>query len=217
MRRPLGIKKQKATKSKKATQRLLRQTWAMLLAVATLISVPAAVFTFYPRMTVSPSGLFDDSNAYTETFTISNIGFLSFQNVSVGIGICSIKTVDGSFSVYPNGCPNDTAHLLISGGPSWDTPEIRQDEPFSIVLSDALNIPTEKYSAEHPNVIGGFQMMSALKAANIIVVVHFEPWPFSWELQRNFRFVAEEQPNRKIMWRAVPLSWRDIKLPLSRD
>jgi hypothetical protein len=188
-----------------------RQLMAIVLGAATLIGGISAVLFFWPRMTVTPSGLFDDSNAYSETFIVANTGFLAFEDMQVGIGICSIDTAKHDFGVTPNNCEGDSAHILI-GGPSWEAAELRRDEPFSIVLSDGLNVATEKYRAEHPNVISGFQMMSDLKAANVIVVVTFKPWPAWWKIHRSFRFVAEEQSNSKMMWRAVPLSWQKIEL-----
>jgi len=185
---------------------------ATILGVATLIGVAAAVIAFWPRMTVTPSGLFDESNAYSETFTVTNTGFLAFEDVQVEIGICTIETAKHDFEVSPNNCQGGFVKIAI-GGPPWWTSELRRDEPFSIVLSDGLNVPTEKYRAAHPNTIAGFQMMSELQAANVIVVVSFKPWPWPIATGRSFRFVAEEQSNGKIMWRAVPLSWKDIKLP----
>jgi hypothetical protein len=184
----------------------------IILGVATLIGVPAAVIAFWPRMTVTPSGLFDATNAYSETFTVANTGFLPFENVQVGIALCSIETVKNDFVVTGDPCADNNPRVMI-GSPSWWTPELRRDEPFSIVLSDNLNIATDKFRSTHPNSFMGTQMMSPLKAANVIVSVHFAPWPLPWRKIFNYRFVAKEQPNKQIMWRAIPLSWKDIALP----
>jgi hypothetical protein len=193
-------------------QAIVSRLTAILLGAATLVGGAAAVITFWPRMTVTPSGLFDESNAYSETFTIANTGFLALEDVQIGVGICTIDTAKHDFFVSPNNCDQTGPHMLI-GGPSWETPELRRDEPFSIVLSDGLNVATDKWRAAHPNVIAGFQMMSELTAANVIVAVTFKPWPLSWQITNRYRFVAEQQSNGKMMWRAVPLSWRNIKLP----
>jgi hypothetical protein len=37
-------------------------------------------------MTVTASEPFEESNAYSETFTVTNMGFLSFEDVNVGTG-----------------------------------------------------------------------------------------------------------------------------------
>jgi hypothetical protein len=163
-------------------------------------------------MTVTPTALFDESNAYSETFIAANTGFLPFEDVQLGVEICSIETEKHDFSVSPNNCDPSANHIVIAGPPWW-TPELRRDEPFSIVLSEGLNVASPKYRAAHPNVIAGFQMMSELKAANLIVVATFKPWPYPKPVTFNYRFVAEEQPNGKMMWRSVPFSWTNIKLP----
>jgi hypothetical protein len=203
---------QKAITPVKAKREWFRQAWAMILTIATLIGAPAAVVAFWPRMTVTAVGLHDESNAYSETFTIANIGFLQFKEVKVGIRLCNIETANNDVGMIPKGCPEGGPRMLL-GGPSWRTPELRRDEPFSIILSDELNMATDKYRAEHPTTIWSAKMMSALKAANVILVVFFRPWPMWFEIERDFRFVAEEQSDGKMMWRAVPLSWEKVDLP----
>jgi hypothetical protein len=190
----------------------VRSLIAIILGGATLIGVIPVVIIFWPRMTVAPSGLFDDSNAYSETFTMTNTGFLPFENVRAGIGLCSIETEKHDFGVTPNNCDETGPHLLL-GLPKWETPELRRDESLPIVLTDVLNTATDEWRANHPNVISSLQMISGLSAANIIVSVVFQPWPFTKILRYKYRFVAEKQSNGKMMWRAVPLSWINVKLP----
>jgi hypothetical protein len=192
--------------------RTVRPAWHALVSASVIVALVAFAVSVWPRMTVTASGLFDELNAYSETFTITNTGFLPFKNVLIGVGICSIDTTKHDFIVSPNNCEGGTARMLIGGEPSWSTPELRRDEPFSLILSDVLNIATDKYRAAHPTVVAGFKMMSALKAADIIVVVVFTPWPLPWKTEHNYRFVAEEQPNGRMMWRAVPLSWTPNRL-----
>jgi hypothetical protein len=195
----------------RARSTIVARLTAIILGVATLVGVPAAVIAFWPRVTVNPSGLFDDLNAYSVTFTTNNTGFLPFEDVRIGVGLCSIETAKRDLQVT-NNCKGDTVNIRITD-PSWWTPELKRDEPFSIVLSDKFNVATKKYRTANPNIAGSFQMLTELKAANVIIAVNFKPWPSPWEVERRFRFVAEEQPNEKMMWRAVPLSWQAIKFP----
>jgi hypothetical protein len=214
-RKPRGAQSQTpkpTTPAKELRSRPLGRLIAIILGLATLVGVPAAVIAFWPRMTVTASGLYDDSNAYSETFSVANTGFLPLEDVQVGIGICSIETEKLDFNVSKDNCFGEGAHIVIAGPPWW-TPELRRDEPFSIVLSDGMNVATEKYREAHPKIVGGIQMLSELKSANVIVTITSKPWPLWWTIRRGFRFVAEEQPNGKIMWRAVPLSWTNIQLP----
>jgi len=196
----------------KEQQSTLGRLSAIILGVATLAGVPAAVIAFWPRVTVVPSGLFDESNAYSEIFTITNTGFFAFEDMRIGIGICSVDTAKHDFYVTPNNCDETGPHVRL-GLPKWDTPELRREETFSIVLTDVITVATEEWKAAHPNVILSMQIASELRAANIIVAVNFEPWPLIQRIEKRYRFVAEEQPNGKMMWHAVPLSWKDIKLP----
>jgi hypothetical protein len=190
----------------------VRKIMTLTLGAATLIGgVPAAIF-FWPRMTVTPSGLFDESNAYSEIFTVTNTGYLPFEDVHMGLGICSIETVKKDFFVTGNNCDETGPYLMFTGA-SWYTPELVRDQPFQVVLTDALNLATDKYRAEHPKTVLGTQMMSPLKAMNAIFRVSFMPWPWPKYIAFRYRFVAEEQPNGKMLWRAVPLAWREIKLP----
>lgn len=182
--------------------------FAGVLAVCTILGA----IVLWPRMTATPSGLFDPSNAYSETFTVANTGFLSFKEMQIGIGLCAIETVKKDFFVTGDHCAGNDPHFMMSGL-AWATPELRRDETFSITLSDVLTLATEKYRADHPGVVGDTKMLSPLRAANIILKVTSKPWPWFWQTSFNYRFVAEEQPNQQIMWRAVPLSWKDINLP----
>jgi hypothetical protein len=204
----------KSTPKEKRLWTPIRRAAAAILAVATLIGGIVAALFFWPRMTMTTTGLFDESNAYSEQFTILNTGFLAFEDMHIGIGICSMETTDGpGIVVTPSGCPHDEPPRVLLSAASWQTPELRRDEPFSIVLTDALTIATDQWRKTHPNIIWSTQMMPPLKAANFIFRVSFRPWPSPKYIAFLFRFVAEQQPNGKILWRAVPLSWRAINLP----
>jgi hypothetical protein len=159
-----------------------------------------------------PRWLFDSSNAYSEIFTISNTGFFPLEELFIGFGICSIETEKNDFFVTPNMCANNAPRFLFTA-PSWRTPELRRDEPFSVVLSDSLNTASDQWRAAHPNVIIATQMMSPLKAANIIFHIGFKLWPWPKLIPFRYRFVAKQEPNGAILWRAVPLSWSEIKVP----
>jgi hypothetical protein len=190
----------------------IRRVTAVILGVSTIVGVPAAVIAFWPRMTVVPSGLVEETNAYSQIFTVTNTGFLPFEDMHMGLGICSIETEKHDFFISGDNCDAGGPRLLFTGS-SWQTPELRRDEPFTVVLTDALNTPTDRFRSEHPNVVLGTQMMSRLKAMNALFAVSFKPWPWPWHIRFRYRFVASEQPNGKVIWRSVPLSWKDIDLP----
>lgn len=209
-------KKQTATEPVKPKRGWLRQGLAILLGIATLIGVPAAAVEVWPRMTATVSDPADASNAYSVTFKVSNAGFLPFQDVTVAIGICAIETEQGEFEFHvpPDSCKNGRVPNVMFSPPSWSAPELDRDGAFEVRLTDIFNIETPQWRASHPNVIISGQMMPPLKGANFILDVSFKQLPLLWRDKRlHFRFVAEEQPDGKVRWREVPLSWQDVKLP----
>jgi hypothetical protein len=127
---------QRPMKSTGARLSIVGRLTAVILGVSTLIGVPAAVIVFWPRMTVTPAGLFDESNAYSQTFTITNTGFLAFEDIHMGLGICSIETVKKDFHVSEGNCDAGGPYVLFTA-PSWQTPELRRDETFVVVLTDS--------------------------------------------------------------------------------
>ena len=111
---------------------------AIVLGLATLIGVPAALIAFWPRLTVTASGLHNESNAYSETFMLTNVGFLPFENVRVAVELCSFKTAEDSMRV--SGCAtNDPSEIIGFTADGWNATEIRRDESLSVVLSDVLD------------------------------------------------------------------------------
>jgi hypothetical protein len=195
--------------------RARRPIWPIIAAVIALIGLPSSVFALWPRMTITTSGPFDDTNAYSESFTATNTSFIPLWNFDIAIGFCDIETAKDDFAVF-NNCKNEQniPHMLV-GDLSWNAPILARDEPFTITLTDELTTPTEKYRAQHPHVIGGWKTISALKGANAVVIATFQPWIIpcwswisEWVCVKRSRFMAEEQPNGKVMWRSVPLSWK---------
>src|ERR1700722_2020267 len=150
----------------KMVWRVANKFFAGVLETGTILGA----IVLWPRMTATPSWLFDPSNAYSETFTIANTGFLFFKQVRIGIGLCAIETVEKDFFVTGDHCAGNDPHFMMSGM-AWSTPELRRDETFSVTLSDVLTVATEKYRADHPGVVGDTKMLSPLRAANIILKV----------------------------------------------
>jgi hypothetical protein len=202
--------------------------WRLTLAVSAVAGLVAAViYLCWPMVNVTASGLFDENNPYSETFTVLNTAVLrSVAHVRVTIELCKIEyaaNIRGTF-IAARGCGNKGIQVRV-GNPSWETPELAPGESFAIVLTKALTVVTDEYRRTHPDMFMGLHMMVPFTAINVIVFVDYIPWlqklewgPWAQWLSRQyvpfrFRFVAEEQPNHKIMWRPVPLSWQDIRLP----
>jgi hypothetical protein len=194
----------------------LRRLWAVISLAIVLLGLVSAIITIWPRVTATTASV-DDSNAYAESFTVTNNGFVPLENFTIGIGFCLIETARHDIGFFHN-CdnPQNIPRILVFD-PSWQSPSLGRDETFTVTLTDELNQPTEKYKLSHPRVIDGFKMISGLKGANAVVVTTFQPWIFpcfAWirvpVCEEKFRFIAEELPNGKVTWHSVPLDWRPI-------
>lgn len=182
------------------------QVWTISLAIATLLGGPAAIVTFWPRMTVVPSGLSDESNPYSETFAVNNTGFLPLIDVRIGIGFCTFEAEVKELFLPQGSCDKNMQRFVVSAA-RWETNELKKDETFSITLTDALNVATQKYKDDNPYLAFSLQMLPALKKADAVMIILYRPWLSPWQRRSEFRFVAEEQPNGKLIWKSVPLSW----------
>ena len=197
-----------------------RRVWAIVLGIIAVVGLPGSVFAIWPRMSITTSGPFDDANAFSESFTATNTSFIPLRNFRIGIGFCDIKTARNDVA-FVNNCNNDqNIPRILVGDLNWHAPSLARDEPFTITLTDEITMPTEKYRSQHPHVIAGWKTISALKGANAVVIATFKPWfipCWSWIFElvcvQRARFVAEEQPNGKVMWKPVPLSWKAQKTP----
>ena len=133
---------------------------------------------------------------------------MPLYDVQIHIGFCSFETekkYDLMFS--ENNCDDGFPAMRLST-PWWEAKQLLRDEPFSVTLTDALNVATDKYKSTHPNVITSFKLLSRLKRADAIVTVVYRPILYPWPVQSSFRFLAEEQPNGKLTWKSIPLSWQ---------
>ena len=189
----------------------LRLLWLAVVAFATVIGLLASVFALWPRMTVSTSGPFDESSSYSESFTLTNTSFIPLRNFDFRIGFCNMETAKNDLAFIINNNCNNADHIphVLVGDLNWHAPNLARDESFTITLADELTTPTDKYQTTRLHVIPGWKDIIELKRANAVVIATFQPWLIrcwswisEWVCERKFRFVAEEQPNGKVIWRS---------------
>jgi hypothetical protein len=112
----------------------------------------AVVTTCWPRMVADAPGLFDDANAYSISFAVTNTGWIPLRDVRLSVGICSMKMDRSSFSVnlgpqYSEdkcGVPG----FRIGDPWRWERQELVRDEKFTINLSDQLSTPSDKIESD---------------------------------------------------------------------
>ncbi len=177
------------------------------LARATLglaVTMLGAAAAFWPRMTVVSSGLFDATNAYSESFTVTNTGFIQLSHVDISIGLCFIKTEKKDVEVVKStvGCGIPATRY---SKPKWTGHNLVRDEQLTITLSDLFDVKTDRYVEENPGLVFSFKMFSSLEGADIIIIIVYQPWFLPIKFEKGFRFVAEMQPNDRVMWKPRPL------------
>jgi hypothetical protein len=287
----------------KSGRRWLGKTGAACVAlVGFLAAIVAIVTTCWPRMVADAPGLFDDANAYSVSFTVTNTGWIPLRNVRLSVGICSMKmdrsslnvTLGPQYSEDKCGVPG----FRIGDPWRWERHELLPDEKFTINLSDQLSTPPGKIQSDDelirralsdaPEVVArsatvismgangeirtlrqgtgpwtctpglrhsppypasicfddeltwfrrfecamgagvcgqdkgriehmaalvdgfrhptfSFRTLPKLEGADVVLIVSYRPWFLPWNVERPFRFIAEMQPNDKIMWRQRPM------------
>jgi hypothetical protein len=268
------------------------KTWRRWLgkastAFVTLVGFVAAILAMitylFPRMVADASGLFDDANPYSISFTVTNTGWIPLRDVRLSVGICSMKMDRSSLNVTLGpqhsedkcGVPG----FRIGDPWRWERQELLPDEKFTINLSDQLSTPNDKIESDdqlisralsdEPEVVASsatvismgangemrtlrqgtsqwtctpgprpnppyrasicgqdkgtieqmavtvdrmrhpvfsFRTLPKLEGADVVLIVSYRPWFLPWNRERPFRFMAEMQPNNKMMWRQRPMN-----------
>ena len=156
------------------------------------------------------TGLYDEHNPYSQTFTVVNNGFFPLKDVIIGIGFCTFETEKNesltSLIITNNKCDGSMPNTQFNAE-RWHAKSIQKDEPLSVTLTDVIDMALPGHSPPKPPLEMTLQLLSKLKKADGILIISYIPALFPWRLESGFRFIAEEQPNGKLTWKQVPLSW----------
>lgn len=138
---------------------------------------------------------------------MTNTGILPLTDLGISVGICSIKTEKGDFFVVNSGESAERCGLprIRIGDPRWNGHILRSDESYTITLTEQMNVRTPRYTQQNPNIIGSLKTLSRLVAADVVIVVKYHPFLVPFEMTKPFRFVAEMQPNDRVMWKPRPM------------
>lgn len=150
--------------------------------MATLIGGVGAVVVFFPRIVVSPpSAVIDPRNAVSVSFDITNTGIIPLLDVSASLGIGQM-VMNGKLD---RAVPSFDTRLFR---PEWGHHRLGMDERFTMVLSDMIGLPIE--------------------AADIGIVVDYNPWHVPIRRRKVFRFVAAKGYDSEPRWKSWPLGER---------
>jgi hypothetical protein len=272
----------------KSWRKWLRNAGAACVAIVGFVAAIIGIGTIcWPRMVADASGLFDDANPYSVSFTVSNTGWIPLRNVRLSVALCSLTGTGSSWKVIHGPQYRDdkcgVGGLRIGNPWRWERHELLPDGKFTINLSDELSTPlTDKIESDDELInralsdapedaarsatvisMGGngeirtlrqgtgqwtctpgprllphppypisicsqdrgrvelmatyvdrlqhgkpgfiFRNFPKFEGADVALIVSYQPWFLSWNVEKRFRFTAEKQPNDKIMWRQLPM------------
>jgi hypothetical protein len=104
---------------------------------------------------------------------------------------------------------NGEIRTLREGTGQWTcTPGLRPNPPYRASICSQDKGRIERMAAlvdlwRHPTF--SFRTLPKLEGGDVVLIVSYRPWFLPWGLEEPFRFIAEMQPNGKIMWRQRPM------------
>lgn len=159
--------------------------WLVWVGIGLFLGLLGALYYLLPRLSVSPSGPINPSNASSSYFVISNDGYRPIHDVKIHLGLGHIHYglihVEGNSKTYAAELCNDCS-----------IPEID---------------PTEKHAI--PTFLPTFEQ-SPLTSADITVIVYYRPDFWLWTQRRMFRFVTAQSADGHLYWMPEAISSRPL-------
>jgi hypothetical protein len=154
------------------------------LAAALLAGGTAAAVLLLPGVTVAPEGTLDPANPYPISFKIADANFVPLENVNAYLVICYVAPAPAPAAQR---CQSPGKTLLFKAG--WRDHSLAADQSFSITLDDFMRLlPPAK-----------------LGAADISIMVEYQPWLVPVRQEKEFRFTTLPQSDGKLYWIARSL------------
>jgi hypothetical protein len=170
--------------AKKPTHR--SRLWKFLAFVVGVPGVLAALITFLPRVAVTPTDPVDQKQPYSSSFTVTNTNFIPLHDVGAGIGIIESITEPLEFDERNRPPINQSGEFTL---PQWNHHHLGMDEKFTITTEPIIHLAPD----------------AALSGADILVIVHYQPWVIPITQTRMFRFVTHRYQNGTYSWFSYPL------------
>jgi hypothetical protein len=159
--------------------------WSIVGGIALVLGLAASVVTFLPRLSIEAPPQFDPTTTSPIPFVITNTGFVPLMNVKLGIGICEIG-VDLTEFGHPEKCDGSLGFRINQ--PWWYIKRLGHDEKHVVRLDEILDIQRR-----------------VRFAADISIVVIYQPWFLPFQREAEFRFLKKEEKDGKISWLPRPL------------
>jgi len=160
----------------------VRLAWGAFLAFCTILGLIA----LWPRVVVDPEQQIDPSNPHPISFKITNTGFIPLWNLQPGFGLCEFDASPPHD--LPDRCKGPLGTIFIND--HWAVAELARDETIQLRLDDL-------FSVEPPSIFG---------AADISIVLSFNPWFLPVTRKAEFRFQTHVEKDGKLSWVPRPLN-----------
>lgn len=158
------------------------------LATALFVGGTAAAVLLLPGVTVTPEAPFDRANPYPISFKIADSNFVPLNNVNAYLVICYVAAAPAPVAQR---CQTPGKTLLFKAG--WRDHALAADQSFTITLDDFMRFtPPAKFGA-----------------ADISIMVEYQPWLVPVRQQKEFRFTTLPQSDGKLYWIARSLEDED--------
>jgi hypothetical protein len=173
------------TKRVRIKKQVWKFVWEVFTGFALVLGLPGTIEFYVPKVIVMQSDPVDASNAFSAAFTITNIGGLPLQDVTVGFVLGELMIG----RLYPKAnTPPDFASAIVPSG--WSEHTLSPNERYSITPADLWSLAPG----------------SNVEYADIAFVVFYHSWFDPRVHKALFRFQTKRQSNGRIYWYPVPIS-----------
>ena len=150
--------------------------WAGVVALGVLLGILSAIYTFLPKISITPTSTLDPSNPFQTPFVLVNESPLPLN--SVGVGILVVELVDDAGNQMLKNVKLRAADPHFGGIPTHLKP--RQKVPIGL----------ENYIAH----------MSGVKTVILQMEVHYKPMFYPKSIDETFKFKALKSTWGEMIW-----------------
>jgi hypothetical protein len=149
------------------------------LAAAILAGGTAAAVLLLPGVSVDSEGPIDPANPYPISFKIADANLIPLSNVNAYLAVCYVAAAPAPVT-QPCQSP-DKVRLFKA---AWRDHALTRDQSFIIALDDFMR----------------FAAPAKFGAADISIIVEYQPWSIPIRQEKEFRFTTLPQIDGKLYW-----------------
>ena len=164
-----------SNKAKNARKLLLKRIGAVCIASFGLIGTYLTIFGFWmPRISVQPPPISDPKEPLALSFTVSNQGYMSLNNVRIG-------------------CRPVNFHMRLLNAPEYEILEAAEPDSMFESIAPMKSAASRCFIAGQPK-----------PDFDVELVVHYRPALYPFEQEESFRFSSRSDSEGRIYWLPRP-------------